>query len=153
MKLHSVSVQIAAGVALALFSCGISNGHEAGAPLAQSAGEGPAQPPQLRRLQTFDDYKVVKLEQAYQLLEHMTADYEGHRTEAMHSISKAAEVLGFELHGKPRVEESQWKSDRRLKEAKHRLEEIPAESEGKEQPHIQRAIDELEKALAVKQGT
>ncbi len=45
MKTRSLSVQIAAGVALALLSCGISNGHAASATLMQNAGDSFAQPP------------------------------------------------------------------------------------------------------------
>jgi hypothetical protein len=150
MKLHSIPVQIVAGAALALLSCGIHNSHAASAPLTQNAGGGPDQPPQLQRIQTWDEYRYVKLEQAYELLEHANADYQGHRVEAMHAIQKASEVLGIPLHGEAHAEESQMKSDHRLKKARHLLEDLASESGGKEQPHIQRAIKELDTALALK---
>jgi hypothetical protein len=149
MKLRSFSVQISAGVALALLSCGVSNGHAASATLIQNAGDGFAQPPPFRQI-TWEQTKIEKLEHAYHLLEHADGDYGGHRVGAMHAIKKAAETLGVELHGKAHAEESQWKSDRRLHEAKHLLEDLVIEGKGKEQPHIHRAIREIEKALAAK---
>jgi hypothetical protein len=68
----------------------------------------------------------------------------------MHAIKKAGEVLGVEFHGKEHAEESQWESDRRLREARHLLQDLIVEGKGVEQPHIHRAINELDKALAVK---
>jgi hypothetical protein len=149
MKLHSLSVQLAAGVALALLSCGISNGHAASATLMQNAGDGFAQPPRFQQI-TWEQTRIEKLEHAYRLLEHADGDYGGHRVAAMHAIKKAAETLGVELHGKAHAEESQWKSDRRLHEARHLLEDLVVEARGKEQPHIHRAIKEIDKALALK---
>jgi hypothetical protein len=149
MKLCTLSVQLAAGFALALLSCGISNGHAASATLMQNAGESFDQLSPFQQI-TWEQYKIEKLEHAYHLLEHADGDYGGHRVEAMHAIKKAAETLGVELHGKAHAEESQWKSDRRLHEAKHLLEDLVVAGKGIEQPHIHRAIKEINKALAVK---
>jgi hypothetical protein len=149
MKLCSFSVQISAGAFLALLSFGISSGHAASATFIQNAGESFDQSPPFQQI-TWEQYKIEKLEHAYLLLEHADGDYGGHRVGAMHAIKKAAETLGVELHGKAHAEESQWKSDRRLHEAKHLLEDLVVEGKGKEQPHIHRAIREIEKALAVK---
>jgi len=149
MKLHSLSVQISAGAALALLSFGISSGHAASATPIQNAGESFAQSSPFQQVR-WEEGKIEKLRHAYYLLEHADGDYSGHRLEAMHSIKKAAEILGVELLGKARTEESQWKSDRRLHEAKHLLEDLADETSGKEQAHVHRAIKEIDKALAIK---
>lgn len=149
MKTYSLSVQISAGVVLALLSSGISNGLAASAPLIQNAGDNFAQSPSFQQV-TWEQNKIEKLQHAYHLLEHADADYGGHRDLAMKSIKKAAEVLGVDLTGKEHAEEGQWKSDRRMHEAKHLLEDLVVEGKGKEQPHIHRAIKELDKALATK---
>jgi hypothetical protein len=98
----------------------------------------------------WDQDRIDKLAHAYHLLEGADADYNGHRVEAMHAIKKAAEALGVELHGHEHAEESQWKSDRRMDEAKRILEDLAVENGGHEQPHIHRAIKELEKARAAR---
>lgn len=149
MKIRFLLIPLVAGAALALLSCGISNGHAASATFIQNAGDSFAQPPPFQQI-TWEQTKIEKLEHAYHLLEHADGDYGGHRVAAMHAIKKAAETLGVELHGKAHAEESQWKSDRRLHEARHLLEGLVVEARGKEQPHIHRAIKELEKALALK---
>ena len=149
MKLRFLPVQLAAGAACALICCGISNGHAASAAPMQNTGESFAQPPPFQPI-TWEQYKIEKLEHAYHLLEHADGDYGGHRVEAMHAIKKAAEILGVELHGKAHAEESQWKSDRRLHEARHLLEDLADETSGKEQAHVHRAIKEIDKALAIK---
>ena len=149
MKTRLLSVQISAGVVLAVLSFGISSGHAASATPIQMAGECCAQSSPFQQI-TWEQTKIDKLAHAYRLLEHAEGDYSGHRLEAMHAIKKAAELLGVELHGKAHAEESQWKSDRQLREARHLLEDLVVEGAGKEQPHIHRAIKEIEKALAVK---
>jgi hypothetical protein len=149
MKMYTLSVQISAGVVLALLSCGISNGHAASATPVQNKDNHFAQSSQFQPV-TWEQYKIEKLQHAYRLLEHADGDYSGHRDLAMRSIRKAAEVLGVELRGEEHAEESQWRSDRRLHEAKHLLEDLVGEGQGKEQPHIHHAIKELNKALALK---
>ena len=99
---------------------------------------------------TWEQARIEKLRRAYYLLEHADGDYNGHRVAAMRSIKKAAEVLGVELNWKGHGEENQWKSDRRLREARNVLGELSDETKGKEQPHVHRAIKELDKALAIK---
>jgi hypothetical protein len=149
MKLRSLSVQLAAGAVLAILSIGIGRGHAASATPIQNAGEGFAQPAPFQQI-TWEQYKIDKLEHAYRLLEHAREDYGGHRLEALHAVKKAAEALGVEFHGKDHAEESQWQSDRRLREAKHLLKDLVVEGKGIEQPHIRRAIKEIDKALALK---
>jgi hypothetical protein len=149
MKTRSISVQISAGVALALLSFGISNARAAAATPLQNAGDQFARLSPFQQI-TWEQNKIEKLQHAYHLLEHADGDYGGHREAAMRSIKKASEILGVELKGGEHAEESQWKSDRRLREAKHLLEDLAVEAKAKEQPHIHRAIKELDKALAAK---
>jgi hypothetical protein len=149
MKTYSPSVRIAAGIALALLSCGISNGDAASAAPTQNAGDAFAQSSPFQNV-NWEATKIETLQHAYALLEHADRDYSGHREAAMKSIRKAAEILGVELTGRVHPEESQWESDHRVREAKRLLEGLIVEGPGKEQPHIHRAIRELDKALAVK---
>jgi hypothetical protein len=148
MKLYSLSVQISAAAALALLVCGVSKGHAAAA-LLQNTEASAVQSVPFEQIK-WEQARIDKLEHAYHLLENAKADYKGHRGEAMHAIKKAGEVLGVEFHGKEHAEESQWESDRRLREARHLLQDLIVEGKGVEQPHIHRAINELDKALAVK---
>jgi hypothetical protein len=144
MKLSSITVQLSAGVVLGYLSLGTASA----APLQNTAtGFAQQQPFQMA---AWEQYKIDKLEHAYHLLEHADGDYGGHRLEAMHEIKKAAGDLGIEIHGHEHADESQWKSDRRLREAKHLLEDIVVENGGVEHPHIRRAIKEIDKALAAK---
>ena len=93
MKRHSLSAQISAGVALAFLACGISNSHAASAPTLQKSRT-KILPRNRHFNRSHGTIKVDKLHHAYRLLEHADGDYGGHRLEAMHSIKKAAEVLG-----------------------------------------------------------
>jgi len=149
MKTRSLSVQISAGVVLALLSFGISNGHAASATSLQNSGNQFAQSSPFQNV-SWEEAKLEKLRHAYHLLEHADGDYGGHREAAMKSIKKAAEILGADLKGHEHAEESRWKSDRRLREARNLLADLVIEAGGKEQPHVHRAIKELDKALAVK---
>ncbi len=149
MKMRSIAVCLSAGVALAFLSFGPGNAHAAAATQLQTAGNGFVQPPQFQQV-NWEEAKIEKLQRAHYLLEHADGDYGGHRVAAMKSIKKAAAILGVELSWKGHGEESQWKSDRRLREAKTLLEGLADETKGKEQPHVHRAIKELDKALALK---
>jgi hypothetical protein len=149
MKTSSVSVQIAAGVALALLSFGLSSGHAASATPLQIAVDQSAQSSPFQQI-SWEQVKIEKLQHAYHLLKHADGDYGGHRDAAMKSIQEAAEVLGVQLEGKEHAEESQWKSDRRLREARRLLKELVAKEKTEEHPHIRHAIKELNEALAIK---
>jgi hypothetical protein len=149
MKSRTFLIQITGGVALALLCCGISQGHPASAPLSQNAGDANAQAPSFQQI-SWEHEKIEKLQHAYHLLEHADGDYAGHKEEAKKSIRKAAEVLGVDLHGKEHPEESQWKSDRHLREARRILKELIFEGNGVEQPHIHKAIKEIDRALETK---
>jgi hypothetical protein len=149
MKSRTISVQIAAGVALALLSFCVSSTHAISATPLQNAGDQFAQPSPFQQV-TWEQEKIEKLQHAYFLLDHADTDYAGHRDAAKESIKKAAEVLGVDLKGRDHPEESQWKSDRHIREARRLLKELVVEGKGIEQPHIHRAIKELDKALAIK---
>jgi len=147
MKSLSFSVQFSFGAALALLTLGLCNGHATSVTPLQTAGAAQSSPFQQVR---WEEAKIDQLRHAYHLLEHADGDYGGHRAEAMRSIKKAAEILGAELTWKGHAEESQWKSDRRLREAKSLLRNLVDETHGKEQAHIERAMKEIDKALSLK---
>lgn len=150
MKTRSIFAHVSAGVALAFLSFGISNSHAASATPIQNADPGFLQASALQPV-TWDRYKIEKLQHAYTLLEHADGDYAGHREAAMRSIKEAAGILGVDLTGlKEHAEESQWKSDKRLGEARRLLKELVIQGHGDEQPHVRRAIKELDKALATR---
>ena len=150
MKTNSLTAQISTGIALALLSFGTGLGRAATATPLQTTGDQFTQASPFQNV-AWEENKFEKLRHAYHLLEHADGDYSGHREAAMKSIRRAAETVGADLHkGEGHAEESQWNSDRRLHEARHLLEDLVAEGNGKEQPNIHRAIKELDKALATK---
>lgn len=144
MKIYSITAQLSAGVVLAYLSCG-----SAFATPSLNAGTSFVQEAPIQ-VAAWEQYKIDKLEHAYHLLEHADGDYHGHRLEAMHEIKRAAGDLGIEIRSHEHEEESQWKSDRRLREAKTLLEDIVVETGGVEHPHIRKAIKEIDRALAIK---
>lgn len=117
---------------------------------AAPAGASYSSQPFLLQNVTWEEYKIEQLRHAYHLLDHTDRDYDGHRKEAMHSIRKAAEILGVELKGGLHAGESQWDSDHKMREAKRILEGLIDETHGAEQAHIHRAIKELDKGLAIR---
>lgn len=149
MKMNTLAVYLSAGVALASLSFGASNcGAIAATTTVQINGDFFAQSSPFQNIR-WEEEKREKLRHAYWLLEHANADYGGHKTEAMKSIKKAAGILDFDLawHGE-HAHEDQWNSDRRVREAKHILEDLQDETHGGEQEHIHHAVHELDKALA-----
>ena len=149
MKIKTLSNQIVAGAALALVTFGVNTLRAVSVPSLQNADGIYIQESDFQAV-SWEAAKLDKLRHAYQLLEHADGDYAGHREEAMKSIKKAAELLGADLKWRPRGEEAQWKTDRRLREAKHLLQDLVIEAHGKEQPHIHHAIKEIDKALATR---
>src|SRR5580700_3971880 len=111
MKMHSIMVRFSAGMAVAVLSAGVNNTFAVSASPAstQSAIEQAGQPPLFENVR-WEEERIEKLRHAYHLLEHADGDYHGHREAAMHSIKKAADLLGFEIKGGGHAEESQWKS-------------------------------------------
>lgn len=146
MKTYSKLLNILAGVSFAVLTCSTNNSRAASAQILL----GQPSHPYLFQNVRWAEEKVEKLRHAYYLLDHADGDYGGHRVAAMHSIKKAAELLGVEIKGGGHAEESQWASDRKLREAKRLMEELLDKTGGKEQQHVRRAIKELDKALITK---
>ena len=95
-----------------------------------------------------------ELTHAYRLMKGADHDYDGHREAAMKEVRAAGEKLGLVLEGEGVKEESQWKSDKRmlearrlLKEARNKLEDRDREKAAKE---LDVAIKELNQALKTK---
>jgi hypothetical protein len=145
MKLHSLSVQLAAGVALALLSCGIS---------AQGAAT-TTQPnttvPAARKSAAVvpNAQAIGLLNQAYLLLASADHDYKGHRMHAMHAIKAALRELGATVSGQGRGGESQRTSDSQLRSAQSLLQQALTGLTGKPRLHVAEAIKQLNIALTV----
>lgn len=145
MKTNSILVYLCTGAALIALGGGVSNGLAAMPTRLQTTVEQPAS--DFFQNIRWEAGKIEKLRHAYYLLEHADGDYRGHREAAMHSIKKAADLLGFEIKGGGHAEESQWNSDRKLREARQLLADLQDETGGKEQAHVHSAVKELDKAL------
>jgi hypothetical protein len=95
-----------------------------------------------------------ELVHAFRLLKHADHDYAGHREIAMHEVEAAGRALGLELGGDDAERERQWKSDERVIEARRLLREARNKLEARDRDrvaaHIEKAIKELDAALAVK---
>jgi hypothetical protein len=95
-----------------------------------------------------------ELVHAYRLLKGADHDYDGHRVAAMKEIEAAGHKLGLALEGEGMKEESQWKSDKRLAEARHLLREARTKLEVKDRDlagsEVDAAVKEVNMALKVK---
>jgi uncharacterized protein YaiE (UPF0345 family) len=146
MNIKSIGISLSAGTALGILAGGINSGRAASVTVVPNADYNISTASAFQSVR-WEEAKIEKLRHAYRLLELAKSDYNGHRVEAMHSIKKAAEVLGVELKGwKEHAEESQWESDRRVSEARRILESLQDETRGREQEHVHKAVKELEKA-------
>jgi len=148
MKMKTLTVELSAGIAVALLSVGVNNGFATTATYIPNATEGYSAASPFQHV-AWEEAKREKLRHAYVLLEHTNGDYHGHKMEAMHSLKKAAAILGFELNGHQHEGEAQWDSDHRVREAKHILEDLADETHGDEQAHLHHAIKELDKAMEI----
>lgn len=149
MKIGTLSKQLRAGLALGLITFGINSLHAAAMPQVQSADGAALQASDFQNVD-WEQAKIDQLRHAYHLLEHADGDYGGHREAAMKALKRAAEAVHTELHWTPRGEEMQWKSDKKMREARRLLKELVVEGHGKEQPNIHEAIREIDKALTVR---
>lgn len=88
---------------------------------------------------------------AYVLLAHADADYAGHRANAMKILSAVGKDLGLHLQGDAPETERQWKSDRKLLEARRMLrearEKLEVEDRNRAAARVEKAIRELDAAL------
>jgi hypothetical protein len=95
-----------------------------------------------------------ELAHAYYHLKFADHDYGGHRVAAMQEIEAAGHELGINLGGEGIGEERQWKSDRKLEEARrllhHAREKLEAHDRDRVAGHVERAIHEIDMALTVK---
>jgi|GEM_PF-2786520 len=91
---------------------------------------------------------------AYRLIASADADYGGHRGAAMEELHHAGKAIGLHLEGDAPEREHQWKSDRKLTEARRLLHEAKDKLEARDRDrvadHVDRAIHELDAALKVR---
>ena len=90
------------------------------------------------------------LRQAYTTLERADHDYKGHRIEAMKQIEAAGKALGVKVRGDGKGHEPQGLSDAQLRTAQGLLEQARAGLKGKPLRHVNKAINQLSIALAIK---
>jgi hypothetical protein len=95
-----------------------------------------------------------ELVHAYRLLKSADADYDGHRGAAMKEVRVAGEKLGLTLEGEGGEREKQWKSDRRMNEARRLLRDVRDKMEARDRDRVaeslDKAIKELDVALKIK---
>jgi hypothetical protein len=95
-----------------------------------------------------------ELAHAYRLLKSADHDYDGHREAAMKEVQVAGDKLGLKLEGEGVERERQWKSDRRLSEARKLLRDArdKLEDRGRDRvaESVEKAIKEIDVALKVK---
>jgi len=95
-----------------------------------------------------------ELAHAYYHLKSADHDYAGHRVLAMGEVEAAGKELGINLGGDGPGEERQWKSDRKLAEARrllhHAREKLEAHDRERVAGHVEMAIKEIDIALRVR---
>jgi hypothetical protein len=91
---------------------------------------------------------------AYRLMKAADHDYDGHREAALKDLREAGDKLGLTLEGEGVHEERQWKSDRRMNEARRLLREARGKLEDRDRERaadkVDHAIKELDAALKVR---
>ena len=94
------------------------------------------------------------LQTAYTDLAIGNHDYKGHRLKALHHVEAALKVLGVTLTGDKHDKQKQSQSDSDLKGAQGQLQTVhnAAVSSGQTQlqKHVDKALDEIGLALAIK---
>jgi len=95
-----------------------------------------------------------ELAHAYYHLKYADHDYDGHRVLALREVETAGHELGINLAGDGPGEERQWKSDRKLEEARrllrHAREKLEARDRDRVAGNVERAIKEIDIALKTK---
>lgn len=88
---------------------------------------------------------------AYILLKHANHDYEGHRAKAMEHVEAAGKALKLKLEGETNEHERQFKSDQMMAEARqllfHTRDTFAAEDRPRAATHVDKAIEEIDRAL------
>jgi hypothetical protein len=91
---------------------------------------------------------------AYYHLKYADHDYDGHRLAALREVETVGHELGINLAGDGPGEERQWKSDRKLEEARRLLRHAHEKLEARDRQHVagnvERAIHEIDAALRAK---
>ena len=115
----------------------------------------PASPAaQFQTVRFSDSPEADMMHRAYRILAYGDHDYKGHRIAAMKQVKAAAGLLGLDLSGDDRDREKQVLSDEQLRSARDLLTHVLDNSEVQGQiriaKHIHNAIDQINKALAVR---
>jgi len=93
-----------------------------------------------------------ELRHVFWQLEHANADYDGHKAAAMEKIREAAELLSLDLRGEGYAaghDEHQSESDRQVRAAREKLEDLATRAEGAERDLLREAARQLKRALEV----
>jgi hypothetical protein len=146
MKIRRISNYASVAAVAAFLPLAIATSRAASSPSQLNADDVVLQQAQLQRVD-WDDAKRHKLRRAYWLIENTKDDYSGHKEKAKEEIKKAGENMGLDLHGEHFGDESQRRSDERLREARQLLMDIVDPGHHKEHEHIWKAVQEIDKAL------
>jgi hypothetical protein len=91
---------------------------------------------------------------AYRHLKHADGDYAGHRMEAIKELKIAGDKLGLDLEGDLPGHESQWESDKKMREARrllvHARDKLEDRDRDRAADHVEHAIKEIDASLKVK---
>ena len=93
---------------------------------------------------------VTQLTQAYVALSVADHDYQGHRAKAMKQIEVAAKEMGVSLAGNGKGHEQQVTSDQQIQAATTLLQQARPGLPPKAQKHVDKALEDLAAALAIK---
>jgi hypothetical protein len=95
-----------------------------------------------------------EVQHAYHLLKWADSDYHGHKSAAMDELKAAGKKLGLDLEGAGWEHENQRKSDIQLSEARTLIrdarDKMEAADRDKVARHLEKAVKELDTALAIK---
>jgi hypothetical protein len=93
---------------------------------------------------------ITQLTQAYAALSVADHDYQGHRAKAMKQIEVAMKEMGITLGGNGKGHEVQVTSDQQLQTATALLQQARPGLPPKAQKHVDKALEDLAAALAIK---
>src|SRR5579884_482428 len=112
-------------------------------------------PPPSQYQPSWSDDQRRELRHIYYRLEHANKDYEGHRSDALREIRRAAEQMGMDLHGQgyarewegsqgyggynQQTESQEW-SDNTLRHARERLRELAESTQDPVRHHLFEAV-------------
>jgi hypothetical protein len=140
MKTKSVRISIITSV-LAVSLIGGVNSRAQSAPITPAPPTVPAAP---------SATAITQLTQAYAALSVADHDYQGHRAKAMKQIEAAAKEMGVSLTGNGKGHEQQVTSDQQVQAATTLLQQALPGLPPKAQKHVNKALEDLAAALAIK---